>query len=108
MDNLRAKLEKKSYNIGKLYYKTEDYQAAITSFEGLLDEYPDTDYKEEILYYITVAYFTYAEKSVYSKKAERYEKTIEAYNNLNYFYPESKYLEETKAINEKARKHLTN
>jgi outer membrane protein assembly factor BamD len=108
MDNLRDKLETKSYNIGKLYYKTEDYQAAITSFESLMDDYPDTDYKEEILYYITVAYFTYAENSIYSKKMERYEKTIEAYNNLAYFYPESEYLKETKEINEKARKELTN
>jgi outer membrane protein assembly factor BamD len=108
MDDLRNKLETKSYNIGKLYFKTEDYQAAITSFESLLDDYPDTEYKEEILYYITVAYFIYAEKSIYSKKMERYEKTVEAYNNLAYFFPESKYLEETKDINTKARKHLTN
>ena len=108
MDNLRAKLEKKNYNIGKLYYRTEDFQAAITSFESLLDDYPDTEYKEEILYYITIAYFTYAEKSIYSKKMERYEKTIEAYNNLEYFYPESKYLSETKDINGKARAQLTN
>lgn len=108
MDNLRAKLEKKNYNIGKLYYRTEDFQAAITSFESLLDDYPDTEYKEEILYYITIAYFTYAEKSIYSKKMERYEKTIEAYNNLEYFYPESKYLDETKDINGKARASLTN
>ncbi len=106
MDNLRAKLETKSYNIAKLYYKTEDYQAAITSFESLLDDYPDTDYKEEILYNITVAYFTYAEKSIYSKKMERYEKTVEAYNNLMYFYPESKYLKEAQEINKKARAHL--
>ena len=108
MDDLRAKLEKKSYNIGKLYYKTEDFQAAITSFESLLDDYPDTEYREDILYFITTAYFTYAEKSVYSKKLERYEKTVEAYNNLIYFYPESKYMKETKEINDAARKHLTN
>ncbi|RLD43337.1 MAG: outer membrane protein assembly factor BamD [Bacteroidetes bacterium] len=108
MDDLRAKLETKSYNIGKLYYKTEDFQAAITSFESLLDDYPDTEYKEDILYYITTAYFTYAEKSIYSKKLERYEKTVEAYNNLVYFYPESKYIKETKEINDAARKHLIN
>jgi outer membrane protein assembly factor BamD len=108
MDDLRAKLETKSYNIGKLYYKTEDFQAAITSFENLLDEYPDTDYKEDVLYYITVAYFTYAQHSIYSKKMERYEKTIEAYNNLSYFFPESKYLKETKQINIRAKKYLTN
>ena len=108
MDNLRAKLETKSYNIGKLYYKMEEFQAAITSFESLIDDYPDTEYKEEVLYYIAMAYFTYAEKSIYSKKMERYEKVVESHNNLVYFYPESKYLKETEDINKKARTHLKN
>ena len=106
MDELRHKLEQKDYQIAMLYYKMEDYQAAITSFENLLDDYPDTDYREEILYYTTKAYFLYAEKSIYKKKKERYEKTVEAYNNLKYFYPESKHLKEVEAFSIKARKHL--
>ncbi len=106
MDELRHKLEQKDYQIAMLYYKMEDYQAAITSFENLLDDYPDTDYREDILYYTTKAYFLYAEKSVYKKKKERYEKTVEAYNNLKYFYPESKYLKEVETYSQKARKHL--
>jgi len=106
MDNLREKLEDKDYSICKLYYHMEDYQAAITSFENLLDDYPDTDYQEEILYYITKAYFQYAEKSIYKKKEERYEKTVEAYNNLIYLYPESKYIKDVKNINEDALEEI--
>lgn len=108
MDDLRGKLEVKAYNVGMLYFKMGDYQAAITSFENLLDEYPDTDFKEDILFSITKAYFTYAEKSIYSKKDERYEKTIESYNNLLYLYPESEYLEEVEHLQEKAKKNLEN
>ncbi len=108
MDDLRAKLEVKSYNVGMLYYKMGDYQAAITSFENLLDEYPDTDFKETILFSITKAYYTYAEKSIFTKKDERYEKTIESYNNLLYSFPESEYLEEVEEINTKARENLKN
>lgn len=108
MDDLRKKLEIKNYNIGKLYYRMEDFQAAITSFQNLLDDYPDTEFKEEILYYIAKAYFTYAEKSVYTKKEERYEKTIEAYNNLLFLYPDSEYLEEVEPINENAKEKLQN
>ena len=106
MDDLRKKLEVKSYNIAKLYYRMKDYQAAITTFESLLDDYPDTEYKEEILYYIAKAYYVYAEKSIYSKKQERYEKTIEAYNNLIYLYPDSKYIKDVTSINESARKKI--
>ncbi|MCB2207575.1 MAG: outer membrane protein assembly factor BamD [Bacteroidetes bacterium] len=108
MDDLRNKLEIKNYNIGKLYYRMEDFQAAITSFQNLLEDFPDTEYKEEILYYITKAYFVYAEKSIYTKKLERYEKTIEAYNNLLFLYPESEYLREVESINENAREKLKN
>lgn len=108
MDDLRQKLETKSYNVSKLYYKMEDYQAAITSFENLMDDYPDTQYKEEVLYYITKAYYEYAEKSIFSKRDERYEKTVEAYNNLKYLYPESKYLKNVEGINEDARERLSN
>ncbi len=106
MDDLRAKLELKSYNTAMLYFKMGDFQAAITSFENLLDDYPDTDYKENILYSITKAYYTYAENSIRSKKSERYEKTIEAYNNLLFLFPESEYLEEVKLISDKAHSNL--
>ena len=106
MDGLRQKLETKSYNISKLYYKMQDYQAAITSFENLIDDYPDTDYKEEILYYITIAYFEYAEKSIFSKKDERYELTIESYNNLLYLYPESDFLKDAAKANDQAKDKL--
>lgn len=108
MDDLRKKLEVKNYNIGKLYYRMEDFQAAITSFQNLLEDYPDTEFKEEVLYYIAKAYYVYAEKSVYSKKEERYEKTVEAYNNLLFLYPESEYLKEVESINENARNKLSN
>ncbi len=108
MDDLRAKLETKSYNISKLFYRMRDYQAAITSFENLLDDYPDTDYKEEVLFYITMAYYEYAEKSIFSKKTERYEKTIESFNNLLYLYPESKYLKSAGEADDSARDKLSN
>jgi outer membrane protein assembly factor BamD len=108
MDDLRAKLERKSYDISILYYKMSDYQAAIASFENLLDEFPDTEYKEEALYYITMSYYEYAEKSIFSKQTERYEKTIEAYNNLRYLYPESVYLKPAGQAEENARERLIN
>ena len=106
MDNLRQKLETKGYNICKLYFRMEDYQAAITSFENLLNDYPDTDYKEEILFYITIAYFEYAEKSILSKKQERYEMTVESYNNLLFLYPESDYLKDAGKANDQAQEKL--
>lgn len=106
MDDLRDKLEVKDYNIAHLYYRMQSYQAAITSFENLLDDYPDTDYREDVLYYITKSYYEYAEKSIYTKRKLRYEETIEAYNNLKHLYPESKYLKDVEVLNQSARKNI--
>jgi len=106
MDELRDKLEKKDFDIAKMYYRMRSYQAAITSFENLLDDYPDTDYKEDIFYLTVKAYFEYAEKSIYSKRKERYEKTVESYNSLKYLFPESKYLKELGDISEEAKQHI--
>lgn len=108
MDELRYKLEIKSYRIAVLYFRMQDFQAAITSFENLMENYPDTEFKEEVLFSITEAYFSYAEKSVRSKKEERYEKTVEAYNNLKYMYPESLLLPIAEQYSEEAMTHLSN
>ena len=106
MDELHHKLETKDYNIALLYYKMESYQAAITSFKNLLDDYPDTDFREDILYHMVKAYYEYAEKSIYSKRKERFEKTVETYNTLKYFYPDSEHIKELQDIEIKARKYL--
>lgn len=106
IDDLREKLELKDYNISVMYYKMADYMAAITSFENLLKNYPDTDRQEEILHFMTMAYFEFAENSISQKKRERYEAAVDAYNNLLYLYPESSYISDLKSINEKARQRL--
>ena len=106
LDDLNNKLEEKEYNICILYYKMENYNAAITSFENLLKHYPNTKHREEILNEMTKAYFDYAENSVPSKQRERYEACIEHYNTLTYLYPDSPHLSTLEAVANKARKKL--
>lgn len=103
IDNLRFKLQTKAYDIAKLYYKMEDYVAALTAFENLLKDYPDTEYKEDILYYKILCYYHYAELSVESKKKERYQSTIDAYEKFNTFFPESEYQKEVISIQNNAK-----
>ncbi len=106
MDNLHKKLEIKGFDVAYLYYRMGSYQAAITSFHNLINDYPNTDSKELYLYYIAKAYYIYAEKSVVEKQKDRYEKMVEAYNNLLFLFPKSKYLPELKPLSVKAREHL--
>ncbi|MEE0894332.1 MAG: outer membrane protein assembly factor BamD [Bacteroidales bacterium] len=74
MDELREKLIKKDYTNAYNYYKTEAYQAAQTSLKNFLNNYPDaTQYREDAMYYIVLAGYEFAEKSIESKQKERYE-----------------------------------
>ncbi len=106
IDDLRAKLEEKDFNVALLYLKMMDYQAAITSFKNLLKKYPDTERGEEVLQNMVVANYEYAERSITEKQKERYEAAIESYNNLRFQYPESPYLVSLEPIHNKARKKI--
>ncbi|MCR5013417.1 MAG: outer membrane protein assembly factor BamD [Bacteroidales bacterium] len=108
LEDLNNKLEEKDYNICQLYYKMENYNAAITCFENLLKKYPTTKHREDILCEMAKAYYDYAENSITSKQKERYEACIERYNTLTYLYPESTKLKELEPIANKARKKIEN
>ena len=106
IDELRAKLQKKEYDIAKLYFKMDRYEAAITSFNNLLKEYPDSEYKEDILYFIFKAYYSYTLNSIRVKQEERYQATLDSYNELVFQYPETDYLKEVENMRESLSKRL--
>lgn len=106
--DLNNKLEEKDYNICRLFYRMENYSAAITSFENMLKKYPNTTHREEILFDMAKTYYDYAENSVKEKQRERYEACVEQCNTLTYLYPESKFLSDAQNIASKARKKLDN
>lgn len=106
MDKLRLKLEMKDYKIAKVYYRMADYVAAITVSNNILKDYPETPHKEEILFLVIKSYYKFAEQSVYAKQKERHLKAVVAYNEFVTQYPESKFLDDAKNLNEKSKKYL--
>lgn len=103
---LRDKLQNKAYNIANLYYKMEDYRAAIVSYEIILKEYPDTEFKEEILFKIINAYYSYALKSIQEKKKERFENAVKAYYDFVSLYPESEYLVDVEKLRNRLKTEM--
>jgi len=79
VDKLRKKLEDKAYISSKLYYEMNEYRAAVVILENTLNEFPDTDYREELLFLAVKANYKLAEGSIQIKKKERYQNTIDAY-----------------------------
>ena len=108
IDELRGKLEKKAIEIGIQYYKTRHYRAAITSLENVMDDFPDTENRELILYFMMKSYYFYAIHSVDEKQDERYQQAIELYNDIIYLFPETKYQRELKSMHKNASAELAN
>jgi len=97
---LRYKLQKKYFEIAKVYYTTADYdlrnyKAAIQAFDNLLGDYLGSEFKEEALYYRLKAAHDFVLKSTDRRKPERIKDAIEAYEKLKRNYPESKYMEDS-------------
>ncbi|MBL4668844.1 MAG: outer membrane protein assembly factor BamD [Flavobacteriales bacterium] len=98
MDKLRNKLEEKSYLNSKQYFKIFKYKAAIISINNTLIDYPETEYREELIFLILKSNFLLSENSVKKKKLERINNTIDAYYTFVDSYKESKYLKEAQTI----------
>ncbi len=106
IDELREKLQLKDFEIARLYLKMEKYKAAVTSFESLLKDYPDTKYKEDAMFYSIKAYYYFASKSVKSKRKERYQEAVDVYQEFITLYPDSKYNHDVKYMYDHAMKDL--
>ena len=99
MEELRSRLETKSYEIAKQYYKTRQYKAAMTALTTTLSEFPDTPYREEAMYLKAKAAYKLAENSVLALQDDRFIEARTATNDLEAIFPESGYLKELLKLN---------
>lgn len=98
VDNLRSKLETKSYESAVLYHKTEQYRSAVIALENALRDYPDSPYRERMAFLIIDSHFQYAERSTERRKAERYNDAIEAFLTFVARFPESPMMPDAQRI----------
>ena len=97
--DLRYRLQKKYFEIAKVYYTTADYdmrnyKAAIQAFDNLLADYLGSEFKEEALYYRLKSAHDFVLKSTIRRKPERVVDALAAYDKLIRNFPESKYKKE--------------
>jgi len=106
VDELRLRLEEKSFENAMLYYKVGKYKAAVVSLRGGLKDFPDSEYREEMMYYIIKANYLYAIGSVYGKTTERLKDTLKDYKSFIKSYPTSKYEKDVSRIYQDINKKL--
>jgi outer membrane protein assembly factor BamD len=93
-DELIKRLEKKSFNIAKQYYHTEDYQAAIAAFDIFMEENFGTEFREDAMAYKFLSSYELGIRSIFSKKEKRLNDAILAYNRFQKSFPKSERLSE--------------
>lgn len=98
IDDMRRKLEQKSFAQGELYFKIGQYQAAVTSFQNTLKDFPESKKVEEIRFLILKSSFILASNSIYEKQIERYNETLGHYNTFIKKHPKSKLSKDARVI----------
>ncbi len=106
MDELRKKQELKAIEEGELYYKIEQYQAAITVFENLLKDFPETSEAERIRFLILKAGYQLAENSIYEKQLERFKIVVDKYNDFNDKFARSRFKKEAELYLKNSNKKI--
>ena len=102
-EDLTARLHEKAYLNAYTYYKIGRYKSAITALKNALKQYPDSKYREEIMYLIVASGYELAHNSIESKQADRYLSMMDSYYTFKYEYPESKHLKEVERFAKEAK-----
>jgi outer membrane protein assembly factor BamD len=103
---LRERLMTKSYVNAKMYFDLELYKAAIITIRNSLSDFPDSKYREELMFLMVKSNYLYAQKSIYARQKERFQNTVDEYYSFIAEYPASKFSKEVKEIYEKSSELL--
>jgi outer membrane protein assembly factor BamD len=103
---LQDKMVEKSYLNAKLYFDLGYYKAALVALRNSLGEYPNTSYREQLMYLILRASYLLADNSVDSKKMERFQATVDEYYSFIGEFPDGQYSDDAKRMYEQSMKEL--
>lgn len=104
--DLNTRLDTKAYEGARLYYKMEDYIASRVALRNVLKDNSENIYREDILYYIAMSSYKYAQLSVHAKQRERYLTFVDDYLNFIGELPESRYRRELDVMYKRAQRAL--
>ncbi|MBK9734530.1 MAG: outer membrane protein assembly factor BamD [Saprospiraceae bacterium] len=106
IDEMRRKLEIKSFEQGNLYYKIGQYQAAVTSFQSMLKDFPESKRVEDVRLLILKSSFILASNSIYEKKKDRFNETLEHFAQFIKKHPSSKKMKDARSIEKETLSEL--
>src|SRR5690606_19175977 len=106
INELREKLEKKAFEIAKIYYKTLKYKAAGIAFDNMLNDFPDTKFREEAMMYSLRSKYELVNYSRFDRKELRLQEALTQYRLFNKAFPNSEFNDEAQKINQRIQEEL--
>jgi outer membrane protein assembly factor BamD len=106
INEMKERLVEKSYLSARLYYDMRNYKASSVALANSLKEYPETKYREEMMFLKLNSLFLYAELSIYTKQTERYQAALDDYYSFVEEFPKSSYAREIARFYETMTKKL--
>ena len=101
--DLNKKLQKKDFEIVKLYYQTGKFLSAIYAADEFLNNFPETHYIEELNFIQIKAHYELGKNSIEEKKEQRIKEAIFACDNFLLAFPSGNYNKEIESIYKKLK-----
>ncbi len=101
---LKEKLVEKSKNSAILYYDMGYYKASIVALNNSLVEFPDTKYREELMWRLLDSNYKLSVNSIPDKQKDRFQVTIDEYYSFISEFPHSPYKKDAEHIYEVSMK----
>lgn len=95
---MRDKLVEKSYMSARLYFDLGYYKASVIALRNSLNTFPDTKYREDILFLILKSNYLLADNSVLEKQKERFQAALDGYYAFIGEFPTSKFQKEAEKM----------
>ncbi|MEM7037975.1 MAG: hypothetical protein AAF570_13410, partial [Bacteroidota bacterium] len=90
-----------------LYHNIGYHKAAVEAFQVMVNEYPDSDFREEAQFLLYKSSVNLAEQSIAAKKIDRYKESLEYHEKFEEKFPGSKFAKEATNLKESAEKALS-
>lgn len=90
-EELTKRLHEKTYLNAYTYYKIGRHKSAIVALKNALRTYPESAYREEIMFLIVDSSYQLASNSIESKQTDRYLAMMDSYLSFCEEFPESEH-----------------
>lgn len=105
LSELRERLAKKAFEQATLYEKIGYHKAAVEAFKVMINEYPDSKFREESQFLLLRAAVDLARSSVSSKRLTRYNEALEIHEKFVEKFPDSKFAGEAENLRAEIEKN---